>query len=174
VPPVGQHLKFGKGLHLDTSPIQNRPTPRTEPPPALPLYIRIAGPPEEGWTQASTLEDLALRLESELEEKVLRYKLALKDRLHLEWSWQEEPDIGGMECTILAHICTGTNVISVQNKRHLHWKATEAIMAMNSQPWPTTRYSKTGSPASTTTHTNTEWQVDALSQLLKGLKCEPK
>ncbi len=106
---------------------------RNQTPLALPLYIKIAGPPEEGWTQASTLEDLALRLESKLEEKVFRYKLALKDRLHLEWSWQEEPDRRGMECTILAHICTGTNAISVQNKRHLHWKAIEVITAMNNE-----------------------------------------
>jgi hypothetical protein len=39
----------------------------------------------------------------------------------------------GVECTILAHICTGTNAISIQNKRHLHWKATEAITDMNNE-----------------------------------------
>jgi hypothetical protein len=38
-----------------------------------------------------------------------------------------------MECTILAHICNGTNAISVQNKRHLHWKETESISAMNNE-----------------------------------------
>jgi hypothetical protein len=38
-----------------------------------------------------------------------------------------------MECTILAHICIGTNAINIQNKRHLHWKATEAITAMNNE-----------------------------------------
>jgi hypothetical protein len=76
---------------------------------------------------------MVLRLESELEEKVLRYKLALKDRLHLEWSWQEELGRGGMECTILAHICTGTSTISVQNKRHLHWKETGTITVMNNE-----------------------------------------
>jgi hypothetical protein len=68
-----------------------------------------------------------------LEEKILRFKLALKDRLHLEWSWQEEPGKCGLECTILAHICTGTSAISVQNKRHLHWKAAEAISVMNNE-----------------------------------------
>jgi hypothetical protein len=52
-------------------------------------------------------------LEAEPEEKILRYKLAVKYRLCLEWSWQEEPGRGGMECTILAHICIGTNAISV-------------------------------------------------------------
>jgi hypothetical protein len=66
-----------------------------------------------------------------LNENVLRYKLPLKDQLNLEWSWWEEPSKGGMECTILAHIPTKTNTISVQNKRHLHWKALDSITAMN-------------------------------------------
>jgi hypothetical protein len=56
----------------------------------------------------------------ELEEKVLRYKLTLKDRPKLEWAWQEDKSRGGMECTILAHIETGTNALNIQNKRHLH------------------------------------------------------
>ncbi len=38
-----------------------------------------------------------------------------------------------MECTILAHICTGTVAISVQNKHHLHWKETESITVMNNE-----------------------------------------
>jgi hypothetical protein len=46
----------------------------------------VAGPLEERWTQASIQEDLALHLEVELEEKILMYKLVVKDRLHLEWS----------------------------------------------------------------------------------------
>jgi hypothetical protein len=74
-----------------------------------------------------------LRLESELEETVLRYKLAVKDCLQLEWSWQEELGRGRMECTILAHISIGTSAISVQNKCHLHWKGTEAITVMNNE-----------------------------------------
>jgi hypothetical protein len=36
-----------------------------------------------------------------------------------------------MECTILAHIRTGSSTISVQNKRHLHWKETGTITIMN-------------------------------------------
>ncbi len=36
-----------------------------------------------------------------------------------------------MECTILAHIRTGSSAFSVQNKRHLHWKEIETISAMN-------------------------------------------
>ncbi len=36
-----------------------------------------------------------------------------------------------MECTILAHIRTGSSALSVQNKRHLHWKEVGTISAMN-------------------------------------------
>jgi hypothetical protein len=70
-------------------------------------------------------------LEAELEEKVLKYKMAVKGNLHLEWSWQAEPGRGGMECTILAHIRTGSSALNVQNKRHLHWKEIGTISAMN-------------------------------------------
>jgi hypothetical protein len=38
-----------------------------------------------------------------------------------------------MECTILAYIDTGTSALSVQNKRHLHWKALEYIPSMNNE-----------------------------------------
>jgi hypothetical protein len=79
------------------------------------------------------LVDIIQCLETELEEKVLRYKLALKDRLHFKWSWQEKLSRGGMECIILAHINTGTSVLSIQNKKHLHWKALEDIPGMNKQ-----------------------------------------
>jgi hypothetical protein len=67
----------------------------------------------------------------ELEEKVLRYKLTLKVLPQLEWSWQEATNRGGMECTILAHIDTGTSALNIQNKRHLHWKELELIPDMN-------------------------------------------
>ncbi len=70
-------------------------------------------------------------MEAELEEKVLKYKMAVKGNLHLEWSWQAEPGRGGMECTILAHIRTGSSALNVQNKRHLHWKEIGTISAMN-------------------------------------------
>jgi hypothetical protein len=36
-----------------------------------------------------------------------------------------------MECTILAHIRTSSSALSVQNKRHLHWKEIEIISTMN-------------------------------------------
>jgi hypothetical protein len=70
-------------------------------------------------------------VEAELEEEILKYKMAVKDNLQLEWCWQAEPGKGGMECTILAHIWTGCSALSVQNKRHLHWKEIETISTMN-------------------------------------------
>ncbi len=36
-----------------------------------------------------------------------------------------------MEYTILAHIDIGTSALSIQNKRHLHWKELELIPDMN-------------------------------------------
>jgi hypothetical protein len=57
----------------------------------------------------------------------------LKDQLSLEWSWQEEPCRGRIECTILAHIPTGSNPINIQNKKHLHWKAFESISSRNNE-----------------------------------------
>jgi hypothetical protein len=99
--------------------------------PSLPASIRITGPAETEWTHESAWVDLTQRLEMELEEKILRYKLSLKDRPKLEWSWQEVPNRGGAECTILAHIDTGTSALSIQNKRHLHWKALKLIPGMN-------------------------------------------
>jgi hypothetical protein len=101
--------------------------------PNLPIGIRITGNVEEDWSFNPTLEELIQRVETELEESVLRYKLPLKDRISLEWSWREEPSKGGMECTILAHIPTQTNAISIQNKMHLHWKTLESITAMNNE-----------------------------------------
>jgi len=72
-------------------------------------------------------------IELQLEEKILRFKFSIGDRPQLEWAWQEEPSRGGMECTILAHIDTGTSALSVQNKRHLHWKALDLIPSMNKE-----------------------------------------
>jgi hypothetical protein len=63
--------------------------------PRLPLNIRVTGPPEEEWTHATTLPDITQSLESKLKDKVLRYSLNLKDRLTLEWSWQEDQSKGG-------------------------------------------------------------------------------
>jgi hypothetical protein len=101
--------------------------------PSLPASIRIIGPAKAEWTCKSAWADLTQRLEMELEEKILRYKLSLKDRPKLEWSWQEVPNIGGVECTILAHIDTGSSALSIHNKRNLRWKAMELIPGMNNE-----------------------------------------
>jgi len=103
---------------------------RNQTPPDLPLSIQVTGPPEERWTHVSAQEDLILRLEAELEEKVLRYKMAVKGNLHLEWSWQAEPGGGGWSAPSLP-TRTGSNALSVQNKQHLHWKEIRSISAMN-------------------------------------------
>jgi hypothetical protein len=101
--------------------------------PNLPLNLRITGPTEAKWTQESAWADLTQCLETELEEKVLRYKLSIKTRPMLEWSWLKENSRGGTECTILAHIDSGSNALSVQNKRHLHWKALEGKTEMGNE-----------------------------------------
>jgi len=100
---------------------------RSQEKPSLPASIRLTGPAEAEWTCESAWADLTQRLEMELEEKFLRYKLTLKDRPKLKWSWQEVPNRGGVECTILAHIDTGSSALSIQNKRNLRWKAMELI-----------------------------------------------
>jgi hypothetical protein len=41
--------------------------------------------------------------------------------------------MGGSECTILAHIPIGSNLVSIQNKKHLHWKVVESISSMNNE-----------------------------------------
>ncbi len=70
--------------------------------PSLPLSLRITGLTEAEWTQDSAWADLTQRLETELEEKVVRYKLTIKTCPLLEWSWLKESSRGGTECTILA------------------------------------------------------------------------
>jgi len=54
--------------------------------PNLPASIRITGPAGAEWNCESAWADLTQRLKMELEEKILRYKLSLKDRPKLEWS----------------------------------------------------------------------------------------
>ncbi|CAM6021545.1 unnamed protein product [Sphagnum balticum] len=100
-------------------------------PPHLPLHIRCTSASEEEWTPASALEDLTRSVESELEEKVLRFNLSLKGRFTLEWGWQEDQAKGGWECTILAHINSGLSEISAQKRKNLHWRAFESITSMN-------------------------------------------
>jgi hypothetical protein len=79
------------------------------------------------------MEELIQLIATGLEKNVLRHKLLLKDQLSVEWSWQEEPSRGRIEYTILAHIPTGSNLINIQNKKHLHWKAFESILSMNNE-----------------------------------------
>ncbi len=101
--------------------------------PSLPLHIRLTGSAEAEWIPSSAWEDLIQRLEVELEEKALRYKLSISDRPQLEWAWQEVVGRGGLECTILAHIDTGSNALSIQNKRQLHWKVLDPTQGMNNE-----------------------------------------
>ncbi len=54
--------------------------------PSLLASIRITGPAGAEWNCESAWADLTQRLKMELEEKILRYKLSLKDRPKLEWS----------------------------------------------------------------------------------------
>jgi len=68
-----------------------------------------------------------------LEEKILWFKFSLIDQPQLEWVWSEELSRGGMECTILAYIDTGSSALSVQNKRHLQWKVLDHIPSMNNE-----------------------------------------
>ncbi|CAK9211750.1 unnamed protein product [Sphagnum troendelagicum] len=87
--------------------------------------------PEEEWTLASALENLSRNVETELEEKILRFSLSFQGRLALEWSWQEDHAKGGWECTILAHISTGLSGISAQKRKNLHWRTLESMPNMN-------------------------------------------
>jgi hypothetical protein len=77
------------------------------------------------------MDELIQHIAIGLKENVLRHKLLLKDQLSLEWSWQEKPSRGGIECTILAHIPINSNSVSIQNKKHIQWKALESISNMN-------------------------------------------
>jgi len=91
--------------------------------PSLPLSIRYSRPvvePEAKWTRNAAWADLIHRIEVELEEQILRFKLNISERPQLEWSWQEELNKGGMECTILVYIHTGVKGVSAQKRKYLH------------------------------------------------------
>jgi hypothetical protein len=77
--------------------------------------------------------ELIKQVATGLEENVLRHQLPLKEALNLEWSGREEPNRGGSECTILAHVPAGSNPVSIQSKKHLHWKVLDAILTMNNK-----------------------------------------
>jgi hypothetical protein len=104
--------------------------------PSLPLSIRYVGPaiePEAEWIPNSAWANLIHQAELELEEQILRFKFTISKRPQLEWSWQEELSRGGMECTILVHIDMGAKRVSVQKRKHLHWKALEQTLNLDNE-----------------------------------------
>ncbi len=104
--------------------------------PSLPLNIRLKGPAEaleEEWSSEAAWGELIHRVEAELIEQTLRYYLTISEKPRLEWSWHEEPNRGGRECTILAHIHTGTNGVSVKKRKHLHWIALDLTLSLNNE-----------------------------------------
>ncbi|CAK9205151.1 unnamed protein product [Sphagnum troendelagicum] len=104
VPPFF-FTSFGISIPQDRKPLRARVWPvlakeknsrkeilvhsKSQAQPSLPTSIRIMGFAEAEWPHNSAWADLIQRLEVELEEKVLKYKLTLNDRPKLEWSWQE-------------------------------------------------------------------------------------
>ncbi|CAM6056899.1 unnamed protein product [Sphagnum tenellum] len=104
--------------------------------PNLPLSIRYVGlaiEPEAEWTPNTAWADLIHQVELKLEEQILRFKFTISERPQLEWSWQEALSRGGMECTILVPIHTGEKGVSVQKRKHLHWKALEQTLNLDNE-----------------------------------------
>ncbi len=109
---------------------------KNQAPPSLPLSLRFSGPmgtEDLEWDPSSAWAELTQRIELELEEKILRFKFSIGVRPQLEWTWHEELSRGGMECTILVHIDTSASVLSVQNRKHFHWKNLDLIPNMNNE-----------------------------------------
>jgi hypothetical protein len=79
------------------------------------------------------MEKLIKHVAAGLEDNVLRHQLPMEEALNLEWRWKEEPNRGGFECTILAHVLAGVNPINIQSKKKLHWRMLDAISAMNNE-----------------------------------------
>jgi len=104
--------------------------------PNLLLSIRYSGPaiePEAEWIPNAAWVDFIHRVEVELEEQILKYKLNISERPQLEWSWQDALNRGGMECTILVYIHTDEKRVSVQKRKYLHWKALEQTPNLNNE-----------------------------------------
>ncbi len=105
-------------------------------PPSLPINIRLKGPGEaleEEWSPDLAWEELIHKVESELKVQILRLNFNIKAKPHLEWAWHEEQNRGGMECTILVHIQTGTSGASIQKRKHLQWVALEQTQSLNNE-----------------------------------------
>jgi hypothetical protein len=88
--------------------------------PSLPIEIRIIGEGEEDWSPQLALEEVIKHMVTSLEENILKHKLPLKEVPSLKWSWKEESKRGSLESTILTHISAITNLVNIQNKKHLH------------------------------------------------------
>jgi len=80
---------------------------------SLPIGIRVEGEGEEDWSSQLAMEELIKHVATGLENNVLRHQLQMEETLNLKWSWREEPNRGGFECTILAHILVETNPINI-------------------------------------------------------------
>ncbi|CAM6044071.1 unnamed protein product [Sphagnum compactum] len=105
-------------------------------PPSLPLNIRLKGPAEEleeEWSTNAAWGELIHQVEVELKDQTLRFYLSISEKPRLEWSWQDEPNKGGMECTILVFIHTGLKGVSVQKRKNLHWIALDHTPDLNNE-----------------------------------------
>jgi hypothetical protein len=81
--------------------------------PSLPVELRIVAEGEKDWSSQPAMGELIKQVAISVEENVLRHQLPLKEALNLEWNWREEPNKGGSECIILAHIPAITNRVNI-------------------------------------------------------------
>jgi hypothetical protein len=59
------------------------------------------------------MEELIKYVAVGLKDNILRHQLPMENALNLEWSWKQEPNKGGFECTIQAHFLVGTNLVNI-------------------------------------------------------------
>ncbi len=103
---------------------------------SLPLNIRLKGPAkelEEKWSIDTAWGEFIHRMEVELKDQTLIYYLNISEKPRLKWSWQDEPNRGGMEWTILVFIHTGLKGVSVQKRKNLHWIALDHTSDLNNE-----------------------------------------
>jgi len=79
------------------------------------------------------MEELIKHVAVSLEDNLLWHQLQMEETFNLDWSWKEEPNKGGFECTILAHVPVRANPINIQNKKKVQWRMFDAISAMNNE-----------------------------------------